>query len=445
MEPTEPHITTATKLERISWLSRQDQGRTFNCLMHHINLETLTAGYHELSGRKAVGPDKVTKDEYGAKLEDNLTDLIARLKGLAYKPGSTRRVLIPKEGQPGATRPLDIANFEDKLLQRTMARVLGAVYEPVFLDCSYGFRPGLGCHDAIRALSDHLFTTPTSVVIDVDLANYFGSIRQDILLDLMRHKIGDKTLLRYVARILKAGVLADGALTVSDDGVPQGSPISPILANIFAHYVIDEWFEKTVKTRCTRPVALFRYADDAVICCATPMDAEWIRTELALRLAQFGLKLNEDKTHSVSFSRRGASFGYEQGTFDFLGLTFYLGKSANGHFIAKPKTSKKRRKSKLKKVKEWMKTNRSRMPLEDLWRTFRRKMAGHIEYYAVSHNLPNVESFLRAAVRIVWRWLNRRGGKRRLTWDKMVLVMERFPLPTVKLRHPLFTWSPPAQ
>jgi len=445
MESTELQVLTATKLARISWLSQRDRGRKFDCLMHHIDRETLTACFHELSGQKAVGLDKVTKDTYGADLEENISHLLEKMKRMAYRPGPMRRVLIPKEGKLGATRPLDIGNFEDKMVQKAMARVLEAVYEPVFYDCSFGFRPGRGCHDAIRRVQAYLSNAPVGVVIDIDLENFFGSIKPEILKAILREKIGDERLIRYIMRGLKAGVLSEGELVVNEEGVPQGSPISPILANIVAHHVIDEWFEKTVKAHCTQEVALFRYCDDMVISCASPKDGARIRKALALRLAKFGLKLNEDKTHSVNFSRYGAKLGYRQDSFDFLGLTFYLGKTRSSTYKPKVKTSRKRFRSKLAKIKVWAKAVRSQMPLVDLWRIFQSKLRGHIAYYAISDNLPTVEKFVHEARKIVWRWLNRRGGKRRLTWAKFELLQQRFPLPQVSLKHNLYAKSQPAQ
>lgn len=438
---SEPQQSTATRLARIAWLSGRDRGRKFNCLMHHINRETLTAAYHELNGKKAVGPDKVTKDAFGGGLDANLTDLIERMKRMAYRPGPMRRVLIPKDGKPGATRPIDIGNFEDKLVQRAMSRVIEAVYEPVFYNCSYGFRRGLGCHDAVRGLHQYLFSHPVSTVIDVDLRNYFGSIRPHVLTAILRAKIADERLIRYVVRMLKSGVLGEDGLTVSEEGVPQGSPLSPVLANVVAHHVIDEWFETTVKAHCVGPVALYRYCDDLVICCANPRDGERIKTALGRRLARFELAVNEEKTRLVSFSKGKAKAGERQGTFDFLGFSFHMGKSRKGHYVPQTRTSAKRLRSKLGKVKQWMKTYRSRLRLNDLWRIFRQKIQGHIAYYAVSFNAARVSAFVDEATRIFFRWLNRRGGRRRMRWDQFQLFMARFPLPRVRIMHPLFMLS----
>jgi RNA-directed DNA polymerase len=443
-EPTEPRFSTATKLARISWLSARDPNRRFDALMHLVDRETLTACFHELDGKKAVGADKVTKEAYGERLEENIEGLLERMRRMAYRPRPMRRVLIPKEGKPGATRPIDIGNLEDKLVQKALAKVLEAIYEPLFRSCSYGFRPGRGCHDAIRDLYLHLYRRPVNAILDVDLANYFGSIRPQIVADILREKIGDERLVRYIMRMLKAGVLAGGELQVSEDGVPQGSPLSPVLANVVAHFVIDEWFERIVKAHCRGHVALFRYADDMVICCELAQDVDRIRQALRGRLERYGLAMNEEKTRTVPFSRSKASDG-GAGTFDFLGFTFYLGKSKRGHYTPRLRTSRKRFTSKLKRVNTWMRDRRSLFKLVDLWRALRQKLAGHIAYFAVSFNLDRVGAFVHHATQIFFRWLNRRGGRRKTSWEKFQLLMQRFPLPQIRIRHHLYTVSQPAQ
>jgi len=406
--------------------------------MHLYNGESLTKCFQELDGKKATGSDKVNKEEYGRNLTRNIETLLERMKRMAYRPGPMREVLIPKEGKRGATRPLAIANFEDKLVQKMTGKILESIYEPTFLDCSYGFRPGRGCHDAIRALYGHLFSQPVNVVIDVDLENFFGSIRRDIADAILRDRIEDGRFLRYIHRLFRAGILRDGELTVNDEGVPQGSPASPILANIIADYVIDKWFETTVKTHTSGKIALFRYCDDLVICCQSANDAERIHRALKNRLEKYGLKLNADKTRIVQFSRARSVQGERQGSFDFLGFTFYLGRSRKGHSTVKLRTSRKRLKSKLKKVNEWARMMRSKMRLPELWKTFVAKIRGHMAYYGVSFNQAMVCTFIRKAKFILFKWLNRRGGKRRLTWEKFDLYMRNFPLPGLRVYHKLF-------
>jgi len=261
---TEARETTVTKLSRIAKLSASDRFKRFDNLMHLFSEESLAACFHTLDGRKAVGVDGVSKAVYGDHLETNLEELIARMKRMGYRPGPVREVLIPKGDKAGTMRPLGISNFEDKLVQGVMRQVLESIYEPLFLPGSYGFRPGCSCHDAVRDLQRHLYRNPVQTVIDVDLAKYFDTIDQELLLGMLREKINDPKFLRYVQRMFKSGVLAEGDLRVSDEGVVQGSLCSPVLANIFAHYVIDVWLEEVVKTHCAGRIAWFRYADDRV-------------------------------------------------------------------------------------------------------------------------------------------------------------------------------------
>ena len=253
---------TNTKLNRIAWLSKQDAGKKFQCLMHLFNSVSLTECFHELDKNKAVGIDGVTKTDYEQNLEKNIQELIAKMKAMAYRPGPVREVLIPKEGKPGAARPLGISNLEDKIVQKMMHKVLESIYEPIFLEGSHGFRPERSCHTAIQALQDHLYKNNIQTVIDIDLKNFFGTIDHKILEAILREKITDPKLMRYIIRMFKAGVLTEGELKITEEGVPQGSACSPILANIFAHYAIDEWILKMVKPACKGTVELFRYADD---------------------------------------------------------------------------------------------------------------------------------------------------------------------------------------
>jgi RNA-directed DNA polymerase len=438
METIDFPIMTETKLERIAWLSARDHQKEFNNLMHLYNLESLAGCFNELDGRKAVGADGITKEVYGEKLGPNLFDLITRMKRMAYIPGPVRQALIPKEGKPGAKRPLGIGNLEEKIVQKMTQKVLESIYEPIFLKCSYGFRPGLGCHDAIRALRDYLYRHDVCTVIDVDLANFFGTIDHKQLEIILRKRIKDETFIRYLIRMFKAGVLTDGELTVSDEGVPQGSPCSPVLANIFAHYVMDDWFENIVKAHCRGQVEMFRYCDDVVICCQYDYDTKRIMKVLGKRLSKYGLKLNEDKTKLVPFSRFEAGKGNKQGAFDFLGFTFYLGRSKTGQVIPKVKTIGKRFRSKLKKVNEWCRKIRNQYKLKEIWKRFCMKLAGHIQYYGVSFNSKRLSMFCKHAIHMFFKWINRRSQRRSVSWDKFKLFMKRYPPPKARVCHKLF-------
>ena len=246
------------------------------------------------------------------------------MKRMCYRPAAVREVAIPKAGQPGKHRYLGISNFEDKLVQKQFQRILESIYEPIFLACSYGFRPGLSCHDAIHALDNYLYKEQVAIVIDIDLENFFGTIDHKILEEILRIKIKDERFIRYIIRMFKAGVLSARELTISAEGVAQGSCVSPILANILAHYVIDTWFEETAKAHCRGRAELFRYCDDLVICCQYSTDAKRIKDALSKRLKKFKLSMNEGKTKMVRFNRKEN----QATSFNFLGFTFYWGRVA---------------------------------------------------------------------------------------------------------------------
>lgn len=435
---TEALSITNTKLERIAWLSKQDPKKEFGSLMHLFNKESLLGCFKELGKNKAVGIDGVSKMDYEKNLYGNIDELIIKMKNMAYRPAPVRERLIPKDGKPGATRPLGISIFEDKIVQKMMQKVLESIYEPVFLECSYGFRPGKSCHTAIQGLSDHLFKNNIQTVIDIDLKNFFGTIDHGMLESILKERITDMKFMRYISRMFKAGVLSDGELKMSEEGVPQGSICSPILSNIFAHYVIDTWIQETVKPFCKGTVELFRYADDAVICCQSAFEAEKIKSSLIKRLEKFKLQLNEEKTKLVSFDKRAAAQGIRQETFDFLGFTFYIGKSKKGGMIPKLKTRGKTIRAKLKKVNEWAQQIRNKEKLNEIWRLLRVKVRGHIQYYGVSHNFSQVKNFLHKTERIMFKWLNRRSQRRSFSWKQFKKFLELNPLPEAKIVHRLF-------
>jgi len=432
------HSATNTKLNRIAWLSKQDSEKKFECLMHLFNEEALIECFHELDKDKAVGVDGVKKMTYGANLHGNIGQLIAKTKNMAYRPGPVREVLIPKEGKPGATRPLGISNLEDKIVQKMTQKVLESIYEPLFLECSHGFRPGKSCHTAIKALQHHLHENEIQTVIDIDLKNFFGTIEHLMLETILKEKIKDPKFMRYISRMFKSGVLAAGEFIVNGEGVPQGSICSPVLSNIFAHYAIDTWIEGMVKPACKGTVELFRYADDGVICCQYEADAVRIRQALAKRLEKFKLQLNEEKTKLVPFDKKAAAEGVKQGTFDFLGFTFYWGESQSGRIIPKLMTRAKTMKTKLKRVNEWAKQVRNEKPMKDIWQIFKAKLRGHVQYYGVSHNIEKVNTFLFMATKIIFKWLNRRSQRKSFTWEKIRLYMQADPLPQGKIIHKFF-------
>ena len=438
MGTIEPQQRTRTKLTEIAWSSAHNPQQEYHSLMHLYSVESLRSCFKQLDGNKAVGTDSVTKTQYGEKLQENLEVLIAKMKSMSYRPGPVKEVQIPKEGKPGASRLLGISNFEDKIVQKKTQEILESIYDPIFLSCSYGFRPGKSCHTAIKELYDHLYNEEVEIIIDVDLATFFGTIDHKILEDMLSMKIKDPKFLRYIKRMFRAGVLSQGELSISEEGVPAGSVCSPILSNIFAHYVIDEWLEKAVKPKIAGKFRSFRYADDLIICCQDDKDAVRINNALSNRLAKYKLKINEGKTKIVRFSRRKRSKGIKQETFDFLGFTFYLGKSRRGFITPMLKTSGKRYKTKLNRVSEWARQVRNKYSLVDIWRIFCSKLRGHIQYYGVSFNIRSVRKFVQEAERIIFKWLNRRSQRKSFNWEKFALFIKKFPPPADKIHHKLF-------
>lgn len=315
-----------------------------------------------------------------------------------------------------------------------MQKILESIYDPTFLKCSYGFRRGIGCHDAIRDLHQHLYQNRIQTIIDLDMANYFGSINRKLLEEILRERIKDEKFMRYIIRMFKAGVLAEGELQVSEEGVVQGSCNSPILANVFAHFVIDDWIEREVKPRCLGEVRLFRYCDDAVLCCQYEGDAVRIKAALVKRLAKFKLSLNEEKTKMINFQKKKGN----KAAFDFLGFTYYLRRSHKGHTIPKLKTIGKRLRAKLKRVNEWARKIRNRVKLREIWYLFCAKLRGHINYYGVTFNSKRVEVFVHFAVKIMFKWLNRRSQKKSFNWEDFRKYVEKHPLPANKVYHKLY-------
>lgn len=438
MEQSKVQETTDTKLKRIAEYSKQNPGCEYKWLMSHYNIEGLRSCFDELDGKKAVGIDQKTKDEYGKKLEANLSNLIERMKQMSYRPQPVREVLIPKLGKPGATRPLGISTIEDKVVQSMTKKILESIYEPNFYDCSYGFRPHRGVHTAIKALHKYLYNNEVEIVIDVDLENFFGSISHEVLMEILKMRIKDETFLRYIVRMLKAGVLSKGELQMTEWGTPQGSICSPVLSNIIAHYVIDDWFEQIVRKHVKGDIALFRYCDDLVICCRYEAEAKKVTEALEKRLAKYHLKMNLEKTKQVRFSKAKQAIGVLAEVFDFLGFAFVIGKSRAGKPIPKIKTSSKRLRQKVKIMNTWIKTNRSRFKLKALWFSFCKKVQGHIGHYAISFNERSVKLFVDLVRLSFFKWINRRSQKRSMTWEKFERFENTFPLPKITIKHRLF-------
>lgn len=434
----------ATKLHRITEKARKEPRFKFTSLYHLMNEELLRECFQRLRKDAAAGIDDVTKEEYAENLDVNLSNLIERLHRMAYIPQPVRRKYIPKPGS-AKQRPLGIPCFEDKLVQAGLVRILEAVYEQDFIEDSYGFRPGRSCHKALRALSETVESKPVNHVAEADIKGFFCNLKQEWLIKFLEHRIGDRRVIRMVKRFLKAGVAEDGSVTVSDEGTPQGGVISPLLANIYLHYALDLWFEKVYRKSCTGFARLIRYADDFVVCFQHKADAERFREELGVRLGRFGLEVEPTKTRVVEFGRFAVQNAKRRGmraeTFDFLGLTHYCGTTRDGkRFRMKRVTARKKFTAKLLAFKEWLKTART-MKTKELWETAKSKLRGHYNYYGVTDNLPGIKRFALEVKELLFKWLNRRGKRGCLSWEKFLLMLERFPLPEPRIKVNMFGHS----
>lgn len=436
MKLTKLPQTSITKLGRIRERSRSNHASEFGWLMQHFSVANLTACFHELNGKKAVGVDGITKEEYAKDLDANIKSLVERMKGMKYRPLPVRIVHIPKAN--GGTRPLGIAALEDKIVQLMMNKVLEAIYEPMFIGSSYGFRPGKKCHDAIQKVQKFMYSRWTSHIVEIDFADFFGSIEHSKLLAILSLKIKDDKFIRYVARMLKGGISDKGQIRRNKCGTVQGSICSPILANIFAHYALDIWFQDVKDKHLRGEAEMARYCDDAVFLFSNASDASRFFESLQGRVDRFGLKLNMDKTKVLTMDKKKFARGIKQSSFDFLGFTFYLGRNDKNTVLPKLKSQSKRMRQKLKEIKVWLRNCLHREDMKLVWQSLMRKIKGYMNYFAISHNGSNVQTFMHLCVRMFFKFLNRRSQKKSITWEKFNLFMERFPLPKLVIKPLLF-------
>lgn len=406
-------------------------------LAHHIDLAWMYEAYRQTRKSGAVGIDKVTAEEYSADLDANLKSLLDRFKSGTYRAPAVRRVRIPKGGN-GATRPIGIPTFEDKVLQRAVAMAMEAVYEQDFLDCSYGFRPGRSAHDALEVLWKGLMDMRGGWVLDLDISKFFDSLDHRKLRGILDKRVRDGVIRRAIDKWLKAGVMENGQVERPVSGTPQGGVISPILANIYLHEVLDSWFEERVKPRLHGRAFLVRYADDAVIVFSDRRDAERVLEALGRRCAEYGLTLHPEKTRLVPFRRparqpggNGPDRGQRPGTFDFLGFTHCWGKSRRGKWLVRRKTSRGRMKRAIKAVSLWCRYHRHWRVCEQ-HRYLSKVLVGHYWYYGITGNSVSIGRF-RQEVQKAWRkWLNRRSQRAKMTWARFHQLSKRYPLPLAR-------------
>lgn len=409
-------------------------------LASYINKESLIASHKEMNGKKAKGIDGVEKEDYAVNLEMNVENLVKRMKSGSYKPEPSRRVYIPKDGS-NKKRPLGISCYEDKLVENIIAQILTMVYEPKFYNESYGFRPNRNCHQAVREIIEDVQYHKVNFIVEADIKGFFDNVDHEWMIKFLEHDIADKNFIEIIKKFLKAGIMEDGKYLKSEQGTPQGNGASPILANVYLHYVLDKWFGVKVKRKCEGEAYLIRYCDDFVCCFQNKWEAEEFYQNLTERFKEFGLELSMEKTKVLEFGRFARQNRANRGlgkpeTFDFLGFTFYCSRNGKKDFFrCKIKTSKKKLRSKVLAIKEWIKYNRT-MPVGDLIKKVNQKLRGHYQYYGVTDNTRGVKCYLNAVKWLLFKWLNRRSQKRSYTADTFFNgLLKTFPLlePTIKV------------
>jgi RNA-directed DNA polymerase len=438
--------TISTKLERIAGLAKRMPGVSLQTLAHHIDLDWMREAHGRVRKDGAVGVDGQTADEYAKNLESNLRSLLDRAKaGDPYRAPPVRRVHIPK-GDGTKTRPIGIPTFEDKILQKAVAMVLEAVYEQDFLDSSYGFRPGRGAHDALSALWKQTMTMGGGWVLEADIEGFFDAVDHTLLREMLSQRVSDGVLNRLIGKWLKAGVMEEGVVRHPETGTPQGGVISPLLANVYLHEVLDLWWERDVRPRMSGRTALVRYADDFVMLFEKEEDARRVEAVLSKRFEKYGLKLHPEKTRLLKFKPPGSpptgGDGGAGSSFDLLGFTHFWGKSRKGKWVVKCKTMSSRLSRTLKRISTWCSVHRH-LPIKAQHIALSRKLRGHDAYYGITGNARAL-SMLRPLVQRIWqKWLSRRSWKATLTWARMNRLLQVFPLPPPRVVHSVFRSAKP--
>lgn len=438
---TGDRLNMQTKLNLITEIAKGDSKCKINNAAYLLNVENLKECYSMLKRGKAAGIDGTSVEAYGQNLEENLSNLVERMKRQAYKPQPVRRTYIPKAN--GKLRPLGIPSVEDKVVQSGIARILEAIYEVDFLDFSYGFRPHRSCHQALDRLDKIIMTKPINHIIDADIKGFFDNVNHAWMMKFLGHRISDPNLLRLIARFLKNGYMEEGKVFNTENGTPQGGIISPILANVYLHYALDLWMERVIKPQCRGVVEIVRYADDFVICVQFKDEAELIHSLLKERLGKFNLELAEEKTRIIGFGRYSVANAKAKGgkpaTFNFLGFTHFVDKSRSGRFKLGRKTDRKKMTAKLKEMNLWLKGIRNIALVKDWWKILRAKLAGHYRYFGVSGNFRTIKKFHHLVVRMVYKWLNRRSQKKSFNWETFKEYLHRHELPQPKIYHDFYT------
>lgn len=423
-----------TKLERISQLSKEEPEMVFTSIGHLINKELLKECHEKMDEKKAAGIDGMTKEDYEKKLEENLDSLIGRLKNKSYRPKPARRVEIPKDN--GKTRPLSIYCYEDKLIQEALKRILEAVFEPHFYEEMMGFRPERSCHQAIRKLNWMLEKCPTNYVLDADIKSFFNHLDHEWIIRFIETRIKDPNIIRLVRRTLKSGIIEDFKYEATEEGSGQGSVCSPVIANIYMHYVLIWWFKEKLRPYMKGYSGLVVYADDFVVCFQYKEDAEEFYRHLKKRMRHFGLRLEEEKSRLIEFGRHAQEKAEKEGkktaTFDFLGFTHYCSKGRSGGFRVKRKTSKKKFGKKCKEVHAQIGKMRHQK-VGDIIKRLNRVLTGYFHYYGITDNSQSIRKFRFEVIKSLYFWLNRRSQKKSYTWNGFNEMLKVYPLVNAKI------------
>jgi len=424
-----------TLQHRIGTLAEYHAREGLSSIHHHLDKWWLAEAYRQLEPNKAPGIDGVSKAEYGVGLSQRLEDLVNRVRSRKYRAPNIKRVLIPKGN--GEFRPLGLLSLEDKVLQKGFVMLVEPVFEREFHDFSYGFRPGRSPHQALRALRRHVGEEGMHWVIDLDLRKYFDTIPHLPLREMFRRRIRDGVLNKLVLGWLKAGVLHEGKVTISEAGTPQGGIVSPLLSNLYLHEVLDDWFVREVQPGLKGAARVVRFADDAVLCFGEKEDAERVLVELEERMSRYGLKLHPEKTKLVDFRPPSGGQGKGAGSFNALGFCFYWGRTRKGRAVVKLKTARDRLMRKIKATGEWLRDHRHD-PVAEQHAQLSAKIRGHLQYYGVSFNSKALWNFVSEVTSRWWKWLRRRGDKTYWSWERMQSFLVTFPLPRPRIIHPLY-------
>ena len=434
-------MTVSTKQQRIAELAKARPDVSFTSLNHYLDVDWLREAYGRLRKDSAPGYDRQTVADYGLALEANLQSLLDRAKSGTYFAPPVRRVHIPK-GSGRETRPIGIPTTEDKLLQRAVVMLLEPIYEQDFLDCSHAFRPGRSAHRVLGTLGSQCMTGGIRWILDLDISKFFDALDHAHLRSFLQHRVRDGVITRLIGKWLNAGVLEQDVMRYPEAGTPQGGSISPLLSNVYLHYVLDQWFAEEVTPRLQGRGFMTRFADDVVMGFEAQEDAEKVLRVLPKRFGKYGLTIHPDKTQLVAFGRPNRAKGTKPGTFDFLGFTHYWGKSRRGKWVVKSKTARQRLSRGLKRIAEWCRRNRHR-PVAEQHQELCRKLRGHFAYYGITGNGPWLKKF-RQGVRRIWqKWLHRRSrSSTDMPWDRFMRLLERYRLPPARIVHSIYAAKP---